>query len=225
MLFVVRLTLIVSVFWSLLIQVSSLTESLKNQNGSVMWSLFDIILLGSFLKALCIHRGSVSWLFNSHKKFCLENVDVVTYWAIETIIKETFSADKVGIGKDAKDLHHAGVEVINIQKIVNLKLLQSYINCVQKAHQRKHTYEEIKYIPLGLAKFKENERSLDINEHYLFHGTTKQAAHSIAQDGFNVQLSNPRSLYGQGVYFAEKFTKADQYTSMYIFLSVSTGHK
>jgi len=55
----------------------------------------------------------------------------------------------------------------------------------------------------------------DVNEVFLFHGTTPEAASSIAESAFNVDLAGIRTgmLYGSGIYFAEASSKADEYAS------------
>jgi len=55
-----------------------------------------------------------------------------------------------------------------------------------------------------------------INEWYLFHGTSPSAARSIARNGFKISLSgsNTGMLYGCGVYMAESITKADEYSKV-----------
>merc|ERR1719183_894060 len=52
-----------------------------------------------------------------------------------------------------------------------------------------------------------------INEFYLFHGTSPEAAASITEGEFRLDLAgtNAGTLYGRGVYFAESATKSDEY--------------
>lgn len=49
----------------------------------------------------------------------------------------------------------------------------------------------------------------EMNECFLFHGTNKKDA--ILNQGIDYRLGNQRALFGQGCYFAESSTKADQY--------------
>lgn len=53
----------------------------------------------------------------------------------------------------------------------------------------------------------------EVNEHWLFHGTTKEAADGIAKNDFRLDLSgsNAGTLYGRGIYLAENVTKSDEY--------------
>jgi len=53
----------------------------------------------------------------------------------------------------------------------------------------------------------------NINEWYLFHGTSAAAAKNICQSDFKMRLagSSTGTLYGRGTYLAESITKADEY--------------
>jgi len=52
-----------------------------------------------------------------------------------------------------------------------------------------------------------------VNENWLFHGTTRDAATGIAENDFRLDLSgsNAGTLYGKGIYLAENATKSDEY--------------
>lgn len=52
-----------------------------------------------------------------------------------------------------------------------------------------------------------------VNENWLFHGTTRAAAEGIAENDFRLDLtgSNAGTLYGKGIYLAENCTKSDEY--------------
>jgi len=53
----------------------------------------------------------------------------------------------------------------------------------------------------------------EINEWYLFHGTSAKAAANIVKNDFKLGFAgrNTGTLYGRGIYFAESITKADEY--------------
>ena len=51
----------------------------------------------------------------------------------------------------------------------------------------------------------------EINEYFLFHGTKHSGLKSIEDHGLDNRLSS-NSMFGNGTYFAESSTKADQYT-------------
>eukprot|EP00931_Biecheleriopsis_adriatica_P072668 TRINITY_DN47095_c0_g1_i1.p1 TRINITY_DN47095_c0_g1~~TRINITY_DN47095_c0_g1_i1.p1 ORF type:complete len:699 (-),score=112.45 TRINITY_DN47095_c0_g1_i1:138-2126(-) len=52
-----------------------------------------------------------------------------------------------------------------------------------------------------------------VNECWLYHGTTAAAASGIAENDFRLDLtgSNAGTLYGKGIYLAENATKSDEY--------------
>lgn len=52
-----------------------------------------------------------------------------------------------------------------------------------------------------------------VNEVWLYHGTTREAATGIAENDFRLDLtgSNAGTLYGKGIYLAENCTKSDEY--------------
>jgi len=56
----------------------------------------------------------------------------------------------------------------------------------------------------------------NINEFYLFHGTTAQSATSITNSDFRLDLAgtNAGTLYGRGIYFAECASKSDEYAQV-----------
>mmetsp|Transcript_48862 Transcript_48862/g.141529 ORF Transcript_48862/g.141529 Transcript_48862/m.141529 type:complete len:389 (+) Transcript_48862:71-1237(+) len=60
------------------------------------------------------------------------------------------------------------------------------------------------------------QQSLDasVNEHYLWHGTSRAAADCISEDGFKIALagSHAGTMFGSGGYFAECTSKADEYS-------------
>ena len=54
----------------------------------------------------------------------------------------------------------------------------------------------------------------EVNEVYLFHGTSMEAAKSISKTGFKIELAGKAAgtAFGKGAYFAERSTKSDEYT-------------
>lgn len=51
----------------------------------------------------------------------------------------------------------------------------------------------------------------DMNEFYLFHGTTKNTVEIILENGFDERVAKDASLYGAGTYFADQACKSAQY--------------
>ena len=55
--------------------------------------------------------------------------------------------------------------------------------------------------------------SADINEFYLFHGTSSEMAEVICKHGFDERVASLNGLYGAGSYFAMNSCKSHQYSS------------
>merc|ERR1719161_2891020 len=61
---------------------------------------------------------------------------------------------------------------------------------------------------------KATSRLLDeeINDMYLWHGTSYEAVRHIFAEDFKFSLTKPMGLFGAGLYFAESCAKADEYS-------------
>merc|ERR550525_826469 len=74
--------------------------------------------------------------------------------------------------------------------------------------------ESAESIAASLAADFEEPMLSEVNEVFLFHGTSSFAAQKITGDNFKLNLagSNAGTLYGRGVYLAENGSKSDEYT-------------
>lgn len=63
---------------------------------------------------------------------------------------------------------------------------------------------------------KRNKLRPYVNEWFLFHGTSTEAAERICESDFTMSLAGSATgtLYGRGTYFAESVTKADEYAKL-----------
>lgn len=71
-------------------------------------------------------------------------------------------------------------------------------------------------VPLeGVGRHKTNPVDHQINEYYLWHGTTPKAASAITDTDFDLKRAGSAygALFGPGIYFAESCMKADEYTA------------
>uniref|UniRef100_A0A0B7BI43 Poly [ADP-ribose] polymerase n=1 Tax=Arion vulgaris TaxID=1028688 RepID=A0A0B7BI43_9EUPU len=137
-------------------------------------------------------------------------VDSKTYTNIIDIVKSTWDPGAVGRGQDGKNLDHGGIKVTDIVRIDNSKLeskYKAYKKYLREISNTGKQYDRITGLSQELDHFSSQQLSPDINEFYLFHGTDNEWA--VAAQGFKV--GDPNAMYGQGIYFADKFTKADQY--------------
>ena len=156
--------------------------------------------------------------------------------AIENVIYSLWRDQRVGIGKDAKNLRHQDIKIIKIQKLKNPDLQVEYKMYKDSLPRRKtcrkreryQKIEELESLVDGARVFSRGAVHTDrnpvgifknlrqsVNEHYLLHGCPPDAAEGILENGFNPKRSNPGAMFGQGSYFAENPTKADQYAGKY----------
>ncbi|KAI0234349.1 hypothetical protein LSAT2_015387, partial [Lamellibrachia satsuma] len=140
--------------------------------------------------------------------------------AVEQLVQFTWSQNLVGQGRDAANLTHRSIEVANVEQIESPRLHEKYGRTVRSLCGRAP--------PVGFTKVTCNPNETDvktsmgrvsalddqlipeINEHYLFHGTRREHVDGIVQDGFDCQRGQG-GMFGQGAYFCEMSTKADQY--------------
>ncbi|CAG5131329.1 unnamed protein product [Candidula unifasciata] len=131
------------------------------------------------------------------------------------MIHSTFDPCRVGRGRDAEDLDHCDISVNDIQRVKNRQIFREYCDFRDELRDKTcdgDNVEKIEDFPQKVWSFKKSRRHVDLNEIYLFHGTSEDSANQIIEEGFDTGITNPRNLYGRGIYFAEEFTKADQYT-------------
>ncbi|CAG5122479.1 unnamed protein product, partial [Candidula unifasciata] len=163
-------------------------------------------------------------VFTSHKSEKLwVSVEPETKQSVIDLINKTWDPNLVGQGNDAFGLTHSKIRVIDVKRIENLTLFELY------STQRKLLFKKMlsknKICPdIGkirgskgrvittehLKSFMKEELYYEVNEHYLFHGT--KAPKAIAANGIDPRVSNEAGMFGKGIYTAEAFTKADQYT-------------
>ncbi|KAH9523254.1 hypothetical protein Btru_066214 [Bulinus truncatus] len=153
------------------------------------------------------------------------DVDSETHAAIQKLIQETLDTSVIGHGADATNMYYSTIKVTSIKRIENPVLFEKYHNrrkeLLEKMIKKGLVCKDIGKITGSkgklltkklLSEAMEKELYSEINEHYLFHGTKEGAITSIIENGFDPSCSNTAAMFGQGIYAAEKFTKADQYT-------------
>lgn len=102
----------------------------------------------------------------------------------------------------------------------NSKLWRKY--CIKKAELQKERreggilYDSFNDVLTSRVWESLNSERLDpeINEWYLFHGTSASASRNICSTDFKMRLAGTATgtLYGKGSYLAESITKADEYS-------------
>jgi len=113
-----------------------------------------------------------------------------------------------------------GYKVQRVLRVENARMWHRYEERMAAIHAKRSGKKLDQFDPPVLTAniTKSSEHLLsplnkDLNEVYLFHGTTVNAAMRIAQADFNLQLagSGNGTMYGNGLYLSENSTKADEY--------------
>ncbi|XP_045190048.2 uncharacterized protein LOC123547196 [Mercenaria mercenaria] len=153
-------------------------------------------------------------------------VDRKTFNDVQAIVTSTWLSQFVGHGRDGVGLtNYSTIKVIKVERIENGQLFSHYARRRQvlrrKARRSHAPFEVLENIPgsggdgimttdnVEDGSVLSAEICRDINETYLFHGTTMDKVGSIAEKG--LRLGSDTSMFGKGVYAAESSTKADQY--------------
>jgi len=143
------------------------------------------------------------------------------------IVQQMFDATwKDIVTRDRKGSKPDRLEVVSVQRIEDSQMWVSYVDQKRQIAERGE-FQSILELDGDLAKghvltagFAESlthggQLDQSLNEHFLFHGTSPDAADSIAEDGFKLTLagSHAGTMFGKGAYFSECCSKADEYSS------------
>lgn len=143
------------------------------------------------------------------------------------IVQEMFDATwKDIVTRDRKGTKPARLEVVSVQRMEDSKMWGTYVDQKRQIIERGEL-QSILELDGDLAKghvltdgFVEHltqggHLDQNLNEHFLFHGTSPGAAESIAEDGFRLTFagSHVGTMFGNGAYFSECCSKADEYST------------
>lgn len=110
-----------------------------------------------------------------------------------------------------RELMPRRLRLLQVRRIENSSLWRRYAHQhLSISMQRTHKCTPVSGVPCNGLKALEQ----DINEVYLWHGTSPSKAECIAQDGFQLKFAGTgagSNMYGEGAYFAECSSKADEY--------------
>nr|KAG5698808.1 hypothetical protein BaRGS_019660 [Batillaria attramentaria] len=148
--------------------------------------------------------------------------------AIENLVQATFDRRLVTAGWDAVGLRHTAISVKQVERVENPALFETYRS------RRNHLLRQCEHNgkrcpPVGsIEQYSSGhvmttalltagnpllrELHLDVNEHYLFHGTRLENLQAILHHGADARLADSSGMLGSGIYFGEAFTKSDRYT-------------
>lgn len=204
-------------------------EILKEPSVPIYWKYFqDGKSFGDVLK---------SFITTTEKVY---DVDPKTFHAVRKIVEETFDANLVGQGADAKNLKHQGLRVKRVEIIENVDLFKDYntkrMRMVDKCLKDRRGFPcKIEKIPRrpgiqnvvdkgtivtekNISKRLMNDILPQLNEVYLFHGTKERYVKNIVSKGIDPKYGSDDGMFGRGIYCCETSTKADQYAGMSNFI-------
>jgi hypothetical protein len=96
----------------------------------------------------------------------------------------------------------------------NRKLWENYVRAREKIRQSSQEIQRLGAVTSEtLATDAFGQLDPQVNEFLLFHGTRPSAANEIFSRDFKLKLAGTSrgTLYGKGIYFAERSTKSDEY--------------
>eukprot|EP00931_Biecheleriopsis_adriatica_P076089 TRINITY_DN49841_c0_g1_i1.p1 TRINITY_DN49841_c0_g1~~TRINITY_DN49841_c0_g1_i1.p1 ORF type:complete len:689 (-),score=124.53 TRINITY_DN49841_c0_g1_i1:83-2149(-) len=105
----------------------------------------------------------------------------------------------------------SGARVVNVLRVENHSSYQKY--CFRLAKIRASRAGRCERFDVETSSIGTNLHH-DVNELYLFHGTTPSAADAIAKGEFRLDLSGTAAgcMFGRGIYLAENASKSDEYS-------------
>ena len=161
------------------------------------------------------------------------------------------NAGVIGQGRDAHGMSHTGLNILMVQRVENGKLWTKYartkanVKIYDQEHRdlfKEHGQEVPRSIanssPEGKAFLEKLNLDEERGETLLFHGAPSRGSYFpsgwqmtseccairiISQQGFDERLGQLDGMFGSGVYFADKCTKADAYAGRYSETDSSVG--
>jgi hypothetical protein len=121
--------------------------------------------------------------------------------------------------KDRKDGPLADrFQVTKVLRVENKHLWQQYAKAratikAKRSHRCTSTEKRGKLLTMTKPYDFMSKVDSDVNEVFLWHGTSPESALSIAKDGFSTDFAGSArgTMYGCGMYFAECSSKSDEY--------------
>ncbi|KAH9487844.1 hypothetical protein Btru_067787 [Bulinus truncatus] len=164
------------------------------------------------------------WTKEGRSSPYLIDVDDRTSQAITDLVEQTWGRRAVGEGRDARGLDHEQLVVTNVVRVENTKLFGEYRKARRDLLRKQIRKGRVSESIAGLGRTRQNVLTTrllpefmkedlyhEINEHYVFHGTTVDRIGALTSFGFNPGQSSDSNMLGSGVYGAENSIKADQY--------------
>ena len=103
------------------------------------------------------------------------------------------------------------LRVTRVERVENASLWKNHRR-QQAALRERLRQHNIEFAPIDTLDQHTSKSDANVNECWLWHGTTKEKVDHIAQIGFDPRLAHD-GLYGDGSYFTDSFCKANQYAA------------
>jgi len=137
---------------------------------------------------------------------------------VQMLLSSTFLTIRT---RDRKSRLPLALEAVRIWRIENSTVWQKYAS--HRAGLQEMAREACTFLP-GCSPPAKTQELLpceikktmyeNVNEIYLFHGTSPSGVAAIARQGFDIRRAAGTACYGQGVYFSECSSKSDEYAAV-----------
>jgi len=138
-----------------------------------------------------------------------------TMEAVTHMIVDTFSTTRT---RDRKSSMPKSLNLISVQRIEDRNMWLRYQRAKANLKQKRGRCPKIENLgPGGEVKTKvdtiDDRLDEDVNECFLWHGSTPEGAIGISEDGFDLSRagSHAGTMFGSGAYLAECSSKSDEY--------------
>eukprot|EP00746_Dinoflagellata_sp_MGD_P164298 gnl/MRDRNA2_/MRDRNA2_92853_c0_seq1.p1 gnl/MRDRNA2_/MRDRNA2_92853_c0~~gnl/MRDRNA2_/MRDRNA2_92853_c0_seq1.p1 ORF type:complete len:497 (-),score=68.63 gnl/MRDRNA2_/MRDRNA2_92853_c0_seq1:435-1925(-) len=141
-------------------------------------------------------------------------VQIVLQHLLETTFKSKATRDRGGPMPSR-------LQMIQCQRIEDRRMWAQYLQEKQNIQEKRGYCAPVESLEGTSGQVKtwaaasafQERLSHDLNEYYLWHGTSPTGAMGITEDGFKIDMagSNAGTMFGKGAYFAECCSKSDEY--------------
>ena len=143
---------------------------------------------------------------------------------ISSLMETCWKEDETVVGRDGRGLYQKKFRILEIQQVENpimFFLYQAKRRTIQTASSS--DIPDVRVKTKGKYPRLDQRLVSDVNECYLWHGTKEDIFENICREGFDVRLAR-NGMFGRGIYFAEKSSKANQYAGLSIIHSNYNFH-
>jgi len=134
---------------------------------------------------------------------------------LQSLIRESVRIE-CGVGCNGRDGDGGGVKSATVTRVLRIENGPLWENYWARKQKMIKDVNKSKRVPAKTMEqtfiFPNVQPNEGINELFLFHGTSKDSAFSIAKGGFDPSMAHLAGMYGAGTYAADYSCKSMQYT-------------